>query len=438
MLDEDNHHTGNSKDDTFHDKSHNFNQFRAPQQVKSVRAVSLKSQLKRTKPNMKLYEREEINSVPMMSPSADSINDTEKREHASFMQMDCNHDLRRKVARTNQEKKKVARTNQEKKKVARTNQETFHSKKKRYQAVPNIAFSRFKKEKNSFSLTATLHRKQNKSLSLLDKIGKQSAKHNAANKDNREVASVSKEETNESSSSNALMAENKGLKKKETRESKDLGPKLKGKRFVNNYMNKQKRKTIFTAKKYRENVDEHRYKRTKELDIKRTDEVSNTKSVPYKKTVKNITENKELKNEISRRRASKHTCECHMKDEPIKRENGFHIENPNTQINEARTVVNILHENLEPTYNEQRKKTSVNDKYIKSKRNNSNGEKEIARKDMSLNDSDMISQSKSDVKVRDDRKSISENAQTMSDFQKQLSDEDNDYYKYLEESVDTD
>ena len=69
-----------------------------------------------------------------------------------------------------------------------------------------------------------------------------------------------------------------------------------------------------------------------------------------------------------------------------------------------RTVVNILDENVEPTYNEQREKSSSNDTSITSKRNNSNGEKEIAQ-DMSLNDSDMISQSKGDVKVRDDRES---------------------------------
>ena len=433
MLDEDNRHTDNSKDEAYHDKSYNFHQFRAPKQVKLIRAVSpIKSQLKRAKPNAKSYEREHIKPVPMMSPFAGSTNDTEQREHASFIQMDCKQGLTHKAART-----------------SRNN---FRLKKTKHQYFPAVAFSRFKKEKKSFSFLTKLQRRRNKSPSLLDKIDKQSTTHDAANKNNREVASVSKEETNESPSSNALMAEHKGLKKKETQQSKDSSSKrpIKGRRFDNNYMNKQKRKTMVTAKKYRGNVDEYRYKRTKELDIKRTGEISYTKRIPNKKTVKKVIETKGLKNEISRRRASKHACECHMKDEPIKRENGYHMENPNTQTNEARTVVNILDENVEPTYNEQREKSSSNDIFITSKRNNSNGEKEIAQ-DMSLNDSDMISQSKGDVKVsddrvsqskgdvkvRDDRESISDNAQTMSDFQKQLSGEDDDNYKYLE-SVDTD
>ena len=416
MLDEDNRHTDNSKDEAYHD---NFHQFRAPQQVKSIHAVSpIKSQLKRAKSNAKSYEREHIKPVPMMSPFADSTNNTEQREHASFIQMDCKQGLTHKAARTSRN--------------------SFRLKKTKHQYFPAVAFSRFKKEKNSLSFITKLQRKRNKPPSLLDKIDKQSTKHDAANKNNREVASVSKEETNESSSSNVLMAEHKGLKKKETQQSKDSSSKrpIKGRRFDNNYMNKQKRKTMVTAKKYRENVDEYRYKRTKELDTKRTGEISYTKRVPYKKTVKTLIENKELQNEISRRRASKHACECHMKDEPIKRKNGYHMKNPNTQKNEERTVFNILDENVEPTYNEQREKNSSNHKYIKSKRNNSNGEKETAQ-DMSLNDSDMISQPKGDVKFSDDRESISDNAHTMSDFQKQLSDEDDDNYEYLE-SVDTD
>lgn len=422
ILDEDNRHTGESEEEIYHDKSYNLHQFRTPHHVKSISAVSpITSRLKRAKSNAKSHEREHIKQVPMMSPLADFTNDTEQKENASFIhQMDCKHGLTHKAARTNRN--------------------SFRLKRKKHQDFPAVAFSRFKKEKNSLSFITKIHRKRNKSPSLLDETDKQSAKHDAANKNNREIASVFQEETDESSSSNALMTEHKGLKKKETTLSKDSGSKLpiKRTRFDNKYKNKQKRKEIVTTKKYRKNVDEYRYKRTKELDIKKTGEASYTKRVPYKKTVKKGIENKELKNEISRRRASKHACECHNKDEPIKRENGDHMENPNTQTNEARTVVNILDENVESTHSEQREKTTNNHKYIKSKRNKSNGEKEIAQKDTSMNDSDMIRQSNGDVKVGDEWESVSENAQTMSDFQKQLSDEVDDNYKYLQESVDSD